>query len=66
MSEARAAQRGAFVAALERVNEQDLPMLARLQAGRRSPAADRLLFSPFWDGCGRSFHARVRRLHEGA
>ncbi|MCA8966314.1 MAG: aromatic ring-hydroxylating dioxygenase subunit alpha [Planctomycetes bacterium] len=62
MTEARTPQRSAFTAALERVNEQDLPILERLQRGRASPAADRLVFSPFWDGCGRNFHARVRRL----
>ena len=62
MSETRAEQRRAFTAALERVNEQDLPILERLQRGRASPAADRLLFSPFWDGCGRRFHDPVRPL----
>ena len=39
MTEARTPQRSAFTAALERVNEQDLPILERLQQGRRSPAA---------------------------
>lgn len=64
MAEARAGQRQAFTAALERVNEQDLPILQRLQQGRASPAAGELRFSPFWDGCGRNFHNRVRRLHD--
>ena len=57
MTPGRERQRREFTAALERVNEQDLPILARLQQGRQSPAADRLLFSPYWD------HARVRSLH---
>ena len=64
MGETRLGQRRDFTRALERVNEQDLPILERLQQGRSSPAAGELRLSPFWDGCGRTFHTRVRRLHE--
>ena len=63
MSAAMAPRRRAFTSALQRVNEQDLTMLARLQQGRHSSAADDLRFTPFWDGCGRRFHRRVARLH---
>ena len=63
MAADRAAQIEAFTAALEQVNEQDLPILERLQQGRASPVAGELCFSPFWDGCGRRFHDRVRAVH---
>lgn len=31
------------------VNEQDLPILQKLQAGRHSPASDRTSLVPHWD-----------------
>jgi choline monooxygenase len=54
-----------FSAEMNRVNEQDVEILARLQAGRASPAADLGNLAPYWDGCGRAFHARVRRALDG-
>ena len=48
-----------LVESLAAVNAQDAPILKRLQAGRASPAADRLAFAPFWDGAGYAFHRRA-------
>ena len=44
------------------INEQDLSILARLQAGRHSPASDHSVFAPHWDGIPARFHHRIRVL----
>jgi choline monooxygenase len=50
---------------LFKINEQDLPILARLQAGRHSPASDHNVFAPHWDGIGGRFHERISELLSG-
>ncbi|TKV58808.1 aromatic ring-hydroxylating dioxygenase subunit alpha [Nakamurella flava] len=44
---------------LYEVNEQDLPILHKLQTGRRSPAADRTYLVPQWDQVTAYFQERV-------
>lgn len=44
---------------LYQVNDQDLPVLARLQAGRRSPGSDATWLVPAWDQVTAHFLARV-------
>jgi choline monooxygenase len=54
-----AAARENLARVLFEVNEQDLPVLARLQRGRRSPAADRNHLVPAWDQIGARFQDLV-------
>ncbi|MGY1813895.1 aromatic ring-hydroxylating oxygenase subunit alpha [Blastococcus sp. SYSU D00820] len=44
-----APEREALCSVLFEVNDQDMPILARLQSARRSPAADRNHLVPSWD-----------------
>jgi choline monooxygenase len=41
------------------INDQDLPILARLQATRASAAVDTGRFAPSWDGRARMFQVRI-------
>jgi choline monooxygenase len=41
------------------INDQDLPILARLQATRASAAVDTVRFAPDWDGRARMFQVRI-------
>jgi choline monooxygenase len=54
-----AAERAALCSVLFEVNDQDMPILARLQAARRSPAADANHLVPSWDQVGAVFQQLV-------
>lgn len=49
---------------LFQVNDQDLPILARLQRGRHSAAADRNHLLPQWDMIGACFQTLAARAYE--
>ena len=48
------------------VNDQDLPILAKLQTGRRSPAADSASLVSHWDQVTALFQELVRQRLSGA
>jgi choline monooxygenase len=59
LAEERRGEREKMLKLLLGVNEQDLPILARLQRGRHSPASSQGRFAPFWDEVGLLFHRRI-------
>ncbi|MDQ1679463.1 MAG: choline monooxygenase, partial [Frankiaceae bacterium] len=59
--EAFAASRKELCDKLYEVNGQDLPILRRLQSGRRSPGADLTYLLPHWDQVTAHFQEQVRR-----
>jgi choline monooxygenase len=59
MAERYAAQRAKMIEAHRLISDQDLPILARLQATKRSPANDKGRFVPSWDVRSQLFQVRV-------
>ncbi|MFI5953635.1 aromatic ring-hydroxylating dioxygenase subunit alpha [Cryptosporangium sp. NPDC051539] len=57
--------RKALSTVLFEVNDQDVPILERLQRGRRSPAADRNHLLPSWDQITARFQTLVASAMEG-
>ena len=58
MQGSRTEQRAGFEKQMLRINEQDMEILARLQSGRSSAAAN-CTFAPHWDELARIFHAQI-------
>ncbi|MBI1732784.1 MAG: aromatic ring-hydroxylating dioxygenase subunit alpha [Gammaproteobacteria bacterium] len=58
-----AAQRDEFIRQMWLINEQDVALIAKIHAGRSSPASDQGSFAPYWDELSAAFHARIGRLH---
>ena len=48
------------------VNVQDVPIVERMQAGRRSPASDQTYFAGSWDYIQIAFQERVTSVMNGA
>jgi hypothetical protein len=59
MADSFAEQRQRMIAGAHLVNDQDLPILSRLQATRASLVADRARFVPDWDYIPQHFQIRV-------
>ncbi len=49
-----------FSEVMNRINQQDIELLASLQEGRGSPASEEGVLAPYWDECVRRFHDRIR------
>jgi choline monooxygenase len=62
MADRFAAQRAKMVEAHTLISNQDLPILARLQATKRSPASDLGRFVPDWDIRSQLFQVRVMEV----
>ena len=60
-----ASERAQIAEVLFAINEEDIPVLQRLQAGRLSPAADCSTFAPHWDGIVSRFHRRIGEFLAG-
>ncbi|MEU5877040.1 aromatic ring-hydroxylating dioxygenase subunit alpha [Spirillospora sp. NPDC047279] len=61
-----AAARASLCEVLFEVNDQDVPILERMQRGRRSPAADHNHLDPHWDQISARFQVRVAEILEAA
>jgi choline monooxygenase len=59
MAEKFAAQRAKMIEAHRLISDQDLPILARVQATKRSPAHDQTRFARDWDLRSQLFQTRV-------
>ena len=59
-SNADPAETDKFSAFMNRINQQDVDLLPKLQEGRRSPGAEENALAPYWDEAVHRFHSRVR------
>lgn len=62
MADRFAEQRSRMVQGHKLISDQDLPILTRLQATKRSPAGDRGRFVPDWDVRSQIFQTRVAEI----